>query len=248
MVFDRRPLSGARDDPGGRASPNSAAGLPGRNPLGVNQWCPLERFTNTLSIAGHLLAPAAGVDRIGTFPASVGAAAAPTRRVEVAPLGRDDGRRHILPGRKRGACVGKTKRGKGTKIMLLVDGRGTPLGVDIASASPAEVQLIEPLLKQRILRRRPKRLIYDRAADSDPLRTRLAKRCIELICPHRRGRTRPPTQDGRPLRRYKRRWTIERTISWLFNYRRLVVRYERHDFLFRGFIQLACAFTLLKRF
>jgi hypothetical protein len=52
--------------------------------------------------------------------------------------------------------------------MLLVDGRGTPLGVDIASASPAEVQLIEPLLKQRILRRRPKRLIYDRAADSDP--------------------------------------------------------------------------------
>ena len=132
--------------------------------------------------------------------------------------------------------------------MLLVDGRGTPLGVDIASASPAEVQLIEPLLKQRILRRRPKRLIYDRAADSDPLRTRLAKRCIELICPHRRGRIRPPTQDGRPLRRYKRRWIIERTISWLFNYRRLVVRYERHDLLFRGFIQLACAFTLLKRF
>ena len=120
--------------------------------------------------------------------------------------------------------------------MLLVDGRGTPLGVDIASASPAEVKLIETLLTKRVLRRRPQRLLYDRAADSDPLRKRLAQRRIELICPHRRGRQRPATQDGRALRRYKRRWKIERSIAWLFNYRRLVVRYERHDFLFRGFV------------
>jgi transposase len=132
--------------------------------------------------------------------------------------------------------------------MLLVDGRGTPLGVDISSASPAEVQLIESLLDKRVLRRRPKRLIYDRAADSDPLRKRLAKRCIELICPHRRGRKRPATQDGRALRRYRRRWKIERSISWLFKYSRLLVRYERHDLILRGLIQLACAFTLLKRF
>lgn len=131
--------------------------------------------------------------------------------------------------------------------MLLVDGRGTPLGADIASASPAEVTLIEPLLETRVLRKRPRRLIYDRAADSDPLRSRLARRCIELICPHRRGRKRPATQDGRPLRRYRRRWKIERSISWLFNYRRLVVRYERHAFLFRGLIHLACAFTILKQ-
>src|SRR5271167_2782698 len=248
MAFDRRPVSCAGDDAGGGTSAGAAAALPGRNPLGANQWCTLERFTNTLSLSGHLLAPLAGVDRIGNLPASLGAAAASARRFEIAPLGRDDGRRHLCPGQKRGFCVGKTKRGKGTKIMLLVDGRGTPLGVDIASASPAEVQLIESLLENRVLRKRPKRLIYDRAADSDPLRKRLAKRCIELICPHRRGRQRPATQDGRPLRRYKRRWKMERSISWLFNYRRLVVRYERHDFLFRGFLHLACAFTILKRF
>jgi transposase len=132
--------------------------------------------------------------------------------------------------------------------MLLVDGRGTPLGVDIASASPAEVKLIERLLNNRVVHRRPDRLIYDRAADSDPLRKRLKQRFIELICPHRRGRRKPPTQDGRPLRRYKRRWKIERSISWLFNYRRLVVRYERHNYLFLGFLELACAFTILKRF
>jgi transposase len=80
------------------------------------------------------------------------------------------------------------------------------------------------------------------------LRNRLAKRRIELICPHRSSRKRPATQDGRLLRRYKRRWKVERSISWLFNYRRLVVRYERHNLLFLGLLELACAFTILKRF
>jgi transposase len=131
--------------------------------------------------------------------------------------------------------------------MVLADGNGLPLAADIASASPAEVTLIERLLTKRVLRRRPKRLLYDRAADSDPLRSRLRRRGTELICPHRRGRKRPPTQDGRPLRRYKRRWKIERSISWLFNYRRLVVRYEYHAHLFYGFLQLACVFTMLKK-
>jgi transposase len=132
--------------------------------------------------------------------------------------------------------------------MLLVDGRGTPLAANISSASPSEVTLIEPLLDRRILRRRPKRLIYDRAADSDPLRERLAHRGIELICPHRRGRKRPKTQDGRKLRRYKHRWKVERSISWLFNFRRLVVRYEHHATLFLGFVHLACLYTTIQRF
>jgi hypothetical protein len=99
--------------------------------------------------------------------------------------------------------------------MLLVDGAGLPLAVDIDSASPAEVTLIEPLLSQAVTPYVPSRLIYDRAADSDHLRERLAARNIELICPHRKGRVRPATQDGRPLRRYRKRWIIERTISWL---------------------------------
>ena len=79
--------------------------------------------------------------------------------------------------------------------MVLADGDGLPLGVTIASASPHEVKLIEPLLERRLLRRRIRRLIYDQAADSDPLRARLNRRGIELICPHRRNRTKPPTQD-----------------------------------------------------
>ena len=84
--------------------------------------------------------------------------------------------------------------------------------------------------------------------NSDPLRKRLAKRRIELICPHRKNRKRPKTQDGRKLRRYRRRYRVERSISWLFNSRRLLVRHERHAHLFLGFVQLACMFTVLQRF
>ena len=60
--------------------------------------------------------------------------------------------------------------------MLLVDGAGLPLAVDVDSASPAEVGLIEPLLDQAVTEYLPKRLIYDRAADSDALRKSLATR------------------------------------------------------------------------
>lgn len=106
----------------------------------------------------------------------------------------------------------------------------------------------DPLLARRVLRRLPKRLIYDKAADCDALRLRLRKRGIDLISPHRRGRVRPRLQDGRKLRRYKRRWKIERSISWLQNFRRLVTRYEHHAHLFLGFLQLACLYTTLRRF
>jgi transposase len=132
--------------------------------------------------------------------------------------------------------------------MVLTDGDGLPLSAIISSASPAEVTLIEPLLNQRILRRRIDRLIYDKAADSDPLRERLQRSGTELICPHRKNRTKPPTQDGRKLRRYQRRWKVERSISWIQNFRRIVTRYEYHAHLFHGFVKLACLIITLNRF
>ena len=101
------------------------------------------------SVPSDLLAAATRVDSKRNLPDRLVPTAPPARRNEVAPLGRGDGRRHVFPGQKRGLCVCKTKYSKGTKIMLLIDGRGTPLGVDIASASPAEVNLIEPLLNKR---------------------------------------------------------------------------------------------------
>jgi transposase len=68
-----------------------------------------------------------------------------------------------------------------------------------------------------------------------------------LICPHTKNRVRPPTQDGRKLRRYKRRWIIERTIAWLGNFRRLAVRYDRSLQIYRAFFPIACFMIVLRR-
>jgi transposase len=93
---------------------------------------------------------------------------------------------------------------------------------------------------------RPEHLIGDKAYDSDPLDERLAAQGIELIAPHRANRKRPKTQDGRPLRRYKRRRKIERLIAWLQNFRRIVVRYEYDAENYLGFVQLGCIVLLLR--
>jgi len=91
------------------------------------------------------------------------------------------------------------------------------------------------------------RVIADKAYDSDALRERLARRGIELIVPHRSNRKKPATQDGRALRRYQRRWIVERTNAWLGNFRRLVVRYDRSLTIYRAFFHIACFIIVLRR-
>ena len=154
--------------------------------------------------------------------------------------------RNVCSGQKRGRLVGKTKRGKGTKIMGIADGHGLPLALRTESASPAEVKLVEKTMEERIVADVPERLIGDKAYDSDRLDQKLMEHYgTELIAPNKINR-RTPTQDGRPLRRYRKRWKIERLFAWLFNFRRLVVRYEYHAENFQGFLHLAAAIILLR--
>ena len=70
---------------------------------------------------------------------------------------------------------------------------------------------------------------------------------IDLICPHRQGRQKRPTQDGRKLRRYRKRWKIERLFAWLGNYRRLVVRWDRDPLMYRAFLHVAFIMICLKQ-
>jgi transposase len=132
--------------------------------------------------------------------------------------------------------------------MVICDERSLPLAVTVGSASPHEVTLVEQPLASRLTKQAPKRLVADRAYDSDPLDERLRRQDIDLISPHRRNRVRPKTQDGRKLRRYKRRWKIERLNAWLQNYRKLVTRFEYKLENFLGFVHLACILILLKHF
>lgn len=129
--------------------------------------------------------------------------------------------------------------------MAVVDRHGLPVAVDVASASPAEVRLVHSTLDARFVPELPERLIGDKAYDSDALAQELSAIGVELIAPHRKNR-RHKTQDGRPLRRYRRRWKIERTFAWLQNFRRLVNRWEHDVVNFLGFVHLGCIVILLR--
>jgi hypothetical protein len=111
----------------------------------------------------------------------------------------------FAPAKRGGDCVGKTKRGKGTKIMMIADRNGLPVAVHVESATPHEVTLVKATVAQTLVRKRPEHLVGDAAYESDQLDAELAQRGVELIAPHRCDRKRK-TQDGRPLRRYRRRW------------------------------------------
>ena len=129
--------------------------------------------------------------------------------------------------------------------MAIADRHGLPIAVRVTSASPNESTLVEDTLGQRHVSALPERLIGDRAYDSDRLDQRLRdEHGVELIAPNRRRRRR--SQDGRPLRRYLRRWKIERLFAWLKNYRRISSPWERHAQNFLGMVQLACALILLR--
>jgi transposase len=131
--------------------------------------------------------------------------------------------------------------------MAFSDGASVPLALHTESASPHEVSLVGATLASAFLKEKSNRLIGDRAYDSDPLDESLLEQGIEMIAPHRRGRKKKRTQDGRNLRRYKRRWKIERLFAWLQNFRRLVVRYEYKDENFLGMAQLGCIVILLRK-
>ena len=80
--------------------------------------------------------------------------------------------------------------------------------------------------------RRPMEILADRAYDSDPHREQLVQRGIEPTIAERN------TEHGSGLGIY--RWVVERTISWLHQFRRLRIRYERRADIHLAFLKLGC--------
>jgi transposase len=94
----------------------------------------------------------------------------------------------------------------------------------------------------------PGRLVGDKAYDDDGLDRRCRRRRVRVISPHRRNRVKAKTQDGRELRRYGRRWKIERVFAWMKNFRRLCLRWERKSINFLGFAKLAAIVILTRNY
>ena len=132
--------------------------------------------------------------------------------------------------------------------MEVVTKKSRPLALKVASATPFETTLAEQTIKERFVKVKSRRLVGDRAYDSDPLDGKLRRRGIELIAPHKRNRRKPKTQDGRQLRQYKHRWAVERFFSYLQNFRKCVTRYERYSQNFQAFVYLAAIIMYLRYF
>jgi transposase len=146
-----------------------------------------------------------------------------------------------------GDAVGLSPKGKGSKLQVIVDGQGIPLALSVEASGVAEHDLVQQTLDLGEPAAQPQRLIGDKAYDVDALDQTLAELGIEMIAPHRKNR-RPEnvTQDGRPLRRYRRRWKVERTIAWLGYHRRLLTRWEKRASLFCAFATLGCLMIALR--
>jgi len=113
----------------------------------------------------------------------------------------------------------------------------------LAEATLAEVRVPRPKGRPR---QKPERVIADRGYDSDPLRERFKKRGIDLIVPYRKNNKARRYEDGRKLRRYKRRWIVERTNAWLGQFRRLLVRHEHLLSTYQAFFYIACFWITLR--
>lgn len=132
--------------------------------------------------------------------------------------------------------------------MVVADNASLPLAIYAESAAPHEVRLVSDTLQASFVSRQPVRLIGDKAYDSDPLDQKLKDRGIEMIAPHKRNRKKPKTQDGRVLRRYKRRWKVERFFAWLQNFRRVATRFDYKAENYLGFVHLGCLVILLRAY
>jgi transposase len=133
--------------------------------------------------------------------------------------------------------------------MAITDAAGLPVAAHVESASPHEVKLVEATIDSSFTQYAPDKLVGDKAYDSDKLDQQLLnERGVEMVAPHRKGRKKQKTQDGRKLRCYRRRWKVERLFAWLQNFRRLIVRYEYHVENFLAMVHLGCVKILLRFF
>lgn len=131
-----------------------------------------------------------------------------------------------------------------------------PIAFLVTAANVAEVgvgtQVVDRVRVPRIQgrpKKRPMRLAADKGYDSAEFRRQLRRRRIQPSIPRREWRQRR-RKPGRPPQMHpvsKSRWKVERTHSWLDNWRRLVTRYDWYTQSYAAFLTIACCMVALSR-
>ena len=153
----------------------------------------------------------------------------------------------FVAGKGGGEDVQHGYKGKGLTLHCLVDGNGMPFGLKSTGAAESEREQVVILLdyvniktgKVGRPKKRPGALQGDKGYDSRSLRNTIRKRRITPMIPRRSWPNRKAPK-GRPPGKPIDRWKVERTFAWLQKkFRRLVVRWERKNRYWFGFILLA---------
>jgi IS5 family transposase len=135
------------------------------------------------------------------------------------------------------------------KLEVVTEASGLPLGMAADAASVSETDLLKPALEAVPVEVPPGTpVIADKGHDSDPVRDEVEAEGYRPVIPHRKNRVKPSRNDGRRLRRYRRRWIIERTNAWLHTYRGLAVRWFQYSFMYVGVVYLSFIHMALQRF
>jgi len=154
-----------------------------------------------------------------------------------------------------GEALGRSRGGLTSKIHLATDGRGRPMSILITPGQAGDNPELLPLLDHVSVRslwggrarRRPRRVIADKAYSHPSTRRALRARGIGFTCPERSdqiGRRqakgpaggRPPTFD-KDL--YKQRNVVERCFNRLKQFRGLATRYAKRAAYYRTEIVIA---------
>ncbi len=129
--------------------------------------------------------------------------------------------------------------------MGIADSNGKPIAIHIESATPHESKLVVKTLENSLVSELPTDLIGDKAYDSDKLDKLLKEQFgINLIAPNRKKRKK--TQDGRALRKYRKRWKVERMFAWFHNFRHIRVRDDYYAENYLSMIYVAISIIFLR--
>lgn len=156
--------------------------------------------------------------------------------------------------------LGRSRGGFSSKIHVVCDGQGNPLGAVISGGhrndSAFFVQALRSVSirqKQGRPRTKPQRVVADKGYDFSPVREYLRKRNIEAVIPqrkmpetwrcHKRG-PKPKTD----FKLYRERNVIERLIGWMKNCRRIATRFEKYASSFLSMVKLAFIKFYLKKY
>ena len=136
--------------------------------------------------------------------------------------------------RKKGEhkqAIGRSRGGRNTKIHAIADAKGRLLSILLSGGEAHDC----PPVKRLIRRTKPaKKLLGDKAYDSEELRLWLKARGTKAVIPNRSNRKQPFAFDRQS---YRQRHRIENAFCRLKDFRRIATRYDR---LARNFLASVC--------